>query len=213
MESILETERKIVDALSQVISPVAAERLLKRAVNVAGKQGQPLDPKSWVEVIEGPLQKELNGILPISGLIPSLKLLVRELNEATARPAAAPVTPALPTLEIPPIHDLVDFANPEARRSLVLDLAKWEGVLAVVLETDHGRESRLGNYTESLFTILKMGHWLLERRGEYKVFYTVLGSAQLVIRPLEDGWIGLVTRHEANLGQLLYRLKRIEAAH
>ncbi|MDX2004501.1 MAG: hypothetical protein SFU83_04415 [Meiothermus sp.] len=211
MEPILETERKIVDALSQVISPVAAERLLRRAVNVAGKEGQPLDPRSWVEVIEGPLQKELTGILPISGLIPSLKLLVRELSALSERPAA-PRSPTLPTLDIPPDFDLVALSDPDSRRALVTELAKWEGVLAAVLESSYGRESRLGSYSESLSTILKMGHWLLERRGQYKVFYTVLGSAQLVIRPLKNGWIGLVTRSETNLGQLLYRLKRIESA-
>ena len=211
MEPILETERKIVDALSQVISPVAAERLLRRAVNVAGKEGQPLDPKGWVEVIEGPLQKELTGILPISGLIPSLKLLVRELSALSERPSA-PKTPTLPTLEMPPEQDLINLADPDSRRALVLELAKWEGVLAVVLESSYGRESRLGSYSDNLSTILKMGHWLLERRGQYKVFYTVLGSAQLVIRPLRGGWIGLVTRNETNLGQLLYRLKRIESA-
>lgn len=202
----VETERRIVEALSQVISPVAAERLLQRAV---GKQAKPQNPKAWVDVIEGPLKQELTDVLPVSGLLPSLQALVKELK--SQRPDK-PTRPALPTLEMAPSTDYVDLEDEHTRRELVRELARWEGVLAVILESVHGRESRLGAYTDSLFTILSVGHWLLERRGKYRVFYTVLQGAQLVIRPVEGGWIGVITRQETNLGQLLYRLGRIEAA-
>lgn len=204
----METERRIVEALSQVISPVAAERLLQRAV---GKQSKPKNPKAWVEVIEGPLKQELTDVLPISGLIPSLQALVKELKSQISK-VERPTRPAMPTLEMAPSTDYIDLEDEHTRRELVRELARWEGVLAVVLESVHGRESRLGAYTDSLYTILSVGHWLLERRGKYRVFYTVLQGAQLVIRPMEGGWIGVITRQETNLGQLLYRLGRIEAA-
>ncbi len=204
----METERRIVEALSKVISATTAEKLLQRAVSAHAK---PQSPKAWAEIIEGPLKQELTAILPVTGLLPSLQTLAKELKAQVLKPDKPP-RPALPTLEMTPSTDYIDLEDEHTRRELVRELARWEGVLAVVLESVHGRESRLGAYTDSLFTILKMGHWLLERRGKYRVFYTVLQGAQLVIRPIEGGWIGVITRHETNLGQLLYRLGRIEAA-
>jgi hypothetical protein len=42
------------------------------------------------------------------------------------------------------------------------------------------------------------------------MFYTVLESAQLLIRPMGIGWIAVLARGEANLGTLMYRLRNIE---
>lgn len=206
----METERRIVEALSQVVSVMTAEKLLQRAV---GSQNKPQTPVAWAEVIEGPLKHQINEILPVTGLLPSLQALAKELKaQAQAPKPEKPTPPPTPTIEIAPSADYIDLADEKTRRDLVLELARWEGVLTVVLESVHGRESRLGSYTESLYTLLSVGHWLLERRQKYRIFYTVLQGAQVVIRPIKGGWIGIIARHETNLGQLLYRLGRIEAA-
>ncbi len=43
------------------------------------------------------------------------------------------------------------------------------------------------------------------------MFYTVFREAQLVLRPLDRGYLAVLTRNETNLGQLLYRMSKIEA--
>lgn len=43
------------------------------------------------------------------------------------------------------------------------------------------------------------------------MFYTVFREAQLVLRPLDRGYLAVLTRNEAKLGHLLYRMSRIES--
>lgn len=203
-----DTERKIIEALSRVISPVAASNLLKRALR--GQSPDLLGPRSWVELLEGPLQRELMGVLPVSGLIPDLQRLVRQLRAQTPSPEVVR-DPTRPTLETTDLTEYVDLEREQDRQGLVLELARGEGVLAVVLDSVHGQECRLGAYTDSLVGLLSTVHRLLDRKGSYRVFYTVLREAQLVLRPLDRGYLAVLTRNETNLGQLLYRMSKIEA--
>lgn len=203
-----DTERKIIEALSQVVSPVAASNLLKRALG--GQSPDLLGPRSWVELLEGPLRRELMGVLPVSGLIPDLQRLVRQLSAQT--PSIEVVRdPTRPTLEATNLREYVDLEREPDRQALVLDLARGEGVLAVVLDSVHGRECRLGVHNDSLVSLLSTVHRLLDRKGSYRVFYTVFREAQLVLRPLDRGYLAVLTRNETNLGQLLYRMSKIEA--
>ncbi len=203
-----DTERKIIEALSRVISPVAAHNLLKRALR--GQSPDLLGPRSWVELIERSLQRELMGVLPVSGLIPDLQKLVQQLRAQT--PSAEVVRdPTQPTLETTDLTEYVDLECAQDREALVQELARGEGVLAVVLDSVHGRETRLGAYTDSLVGLLSTVHRLLDRKGSYRVFYTVFREAQLVLRPLDRGYLAVLTRNETNLGQLLYRMSKIEA--
>ncbi|GIW34009.1 hypothetical protein [Meiothermus sp.] len=203
-----DTEQKIIEALSRVISPVAAHNLLKRALR--GQSPDLLGPRSWAELIEGSLQRELMGVLPVSGLMPDLQKLVRQLKAQT--PSVEVVRNSTrPTLETTDLTEYVDLEREQDRQALVLDLARGEGVLAVVLESSYGQECRLGVYNESLVSLLTTVHRLLERKGSYKVFYTVFREAQLVLRPLDRGYLAVLTRNDTNLGQLLYRMSKIEA--
>jgi hypothetical protein len=203
-----ETEQKIIEVLSRVVSPVAASNLLKRALG--GQSPGLLGPRSWAELIEGPLQHQLMGVLPVSGLIPDLQKLVRQLMAQT--PSVEVVhDPIRPTLEAADLTEYVDLEREPDRQALVLDLARGEGVLAVVLDSVHGRECRLGAHNDSLVGFLSTVHRLLDRKGSYRVFYTVFREAQLVLRPLDLGYLAVLTRKETNLGQLLYRMSKIEA--
>ncbi|MDT7919522.1 MAG: hypothetical protein RQ868_02900 [Meiothermus sp.] len=199
-------EQKVVEALSLVISPLAASSLLKRALG--GRSPELLGPQGWAELIEGPLQQELRGILPMSGFLPELEKLARQLKAQRPQQAQAP---AQPTLETTDPTEQINLQSAQEREKLVLELARGEGVLAVVLESSYGREYRLGAHNESLMELLTTMHRLLERKGSYRVFYTVLREAQLVLRPLGRGYLAVLTRNEANLGQLLYRMGKIEA--
>jgi hypothetical protein len=202
-----DTEQKITEALSKVISPVAAANLLRRALR--GQSPDSLGPRGWVELVEGPLQRELMGILPVSGLLPDLQRLIRQLKAQT--PSLEVVRdPTRPTLEATDLREYVDLEREPDRQALVLDLARWEGVLAVVLDSVHGRECRLGAHNDSLIGLLTTVHRLLDRKGSYRVFYTVFREAQLVLRPLDRGYLAVLTRNETNLGQLLYRMSKIE---
>ncbi len=200
-----ETERKIIEALSQVVSPQAAQNLLQRAL--AGRASGSLKPHDWVELLQGPLQRGLSAILPLKGLPPSLQSLAHQLAAQAPNVAVA----REPTLEATDSREYVDLQKASERQALVLGLARSEGVLAVVLDSIHGQEYRLGGYSESLLGFLSTIHRLLDRKGSYRVFYTVFREAQLVLRPLERGYLAVLTRDEANLGQLLYRMSRIEA--
>ena len=193
-------ERKVIEALSQVISPLAAESLLKRALG--GRSPNLLGPLGWATLIEGPLQQELRGILPVNDLLPELEKLTRQLKAQI---------PIHPSLEVSDPVQHIDLQNKEMRENLVLELARGEGVLAVVLESGYGQEYRLGDYDSSLVNLLATTHRLFERRGGYRVFYTVLEEAQLVLRPLGRGYLAVLTRNEASLGHLLYRMGKIEA--
>jgi hypothetical protein len=59
-----DTERRVIEALSRLVSLEVASNLLKRALG--GQSPGLLTPGSWVELIEGPLQQELRGVLPFS---------------------------------------------------------------------------------------------------------------------------------------------------
>jgi predicted regulator of Ras-like GTPase activity (Roadblock/LC7/MglB family) len=118
---------------------------------------------------------------------------------------------ALPALEATDLGEYVELDKEECRQALVLDLARGEGVLAVVLESAHGRECRPGVHSDCLASLLSTVDRLLDRKGSYRVFYTVFRDAQLVLRPLEGGYLAVLTRNKTNLGQLLYRMSRIEA--
>ncbi|MCS7067701.1 MAG: hypothetical protein RMK51_03240 [Meiothermus sp.] len=201
-------ERKIIEALSQVVSPMAAHNLLKRALR--GQSPDLLGPRSWVELIEGSLQRELMGVLPVSGLTPGLQKLVRQLRAQTP-PTEGVRDPTRPTLETTDLTEYVALERKQDREALVLELARGEGVLAVVLDSAHGREARLGAYADGLVDLLNTVHRLLDRKGSYRVFYTVFSEAQLVLRPLDRGYLAVLTRNETNLGQLLYRMSKIEA--
>ncbi|GEM84036.1 hypothetical protein [Meiothermus hypogaeus] len=203
-----DTEQKIIEALSRVISPVAAHNLLKRALR--GQSPDLLGPRSWAELLEGPLQRELTGVLPVSGLIPDLQKLVRQLKAQTASVEVVRNS-TRPTLETTDLTEYVDLEREQDRQALVLDLARGEGVLAVVLDSVHGQECRLGVHNDSLVALLSTVHRLLDRKGSYKVFYTVFAEAQLVLRPLDRGYLAVLTRKDTNLGQLLYRMSKIEA--
>lgn len=203
-----EIEQKVVEALSQLVSPTAARSLLQRALR--GQPSHLLGPRGWAELIEGPLQRELVGILPISGLLPDLSRLVRELR-AQDRGPSDPRRAAQPTLEVPDPTEYVDLSSEKERQALVQSLARGEGVLAVVLESIYGQELRLGACGPGVLEMLRAAHGLLERRGGYRVFYTVLGGAQMVLRPLGCGYLALLMQGEANLGQFLFRMRRIEA--
>ncbi|MCS7058465.1 MAG: hypothetical protein NZ849_00550 [Meiothermus sp.] len=203
-----EIEQKVVEVLSQLVSPTAARSLLQRAL-----RGQPphlLGPRAWAELIEGPLQRELVGILPVSGLLPELGRLARELR-AQDREASDSGKVARPTLELPDTTEYVDLSREEERQALVQSLARGEGVLAVVLESTYGRALRLGGFGPGLLEMLRAAHGLLERRGGYRVFYTVLGEVQMVLRPLGRGYLALLAQSGANLGQFLFRMRKIEA--
>lgn len=199
------TEQKIIEALSQVISPLAASSLLRRALG--GQSPNVLGPRGWAELIEGPLQQELNGILPMSGLLPELQQLVQQLKAQPQNPQRVQA----PTLEATDLTEYIDLQSEQDRHRLVLEMARREGTLAVVLDSGYGQEYRLGKHNESLMGLLSIAHRLLDRNGRYRVFYTVFREAQLVLRPLGQGYLAVLTRNEANLGQLLYRMSKIEA--
>jgi hypothetical protein len=203
-----DTEQKITEALSQVVSPAAAASLLRRALR--GQSPDLLGPRAWAELLEGPLQRELSGILPISGLLPDLQKLVRQLKAQT-QSLEGVQNPARPTLESTDRNEYINLQSEQDRQNLVLELARGEGVLAVVLESGYGQEYRLGSHNESLLGLLSIAHRLLDRKGSYRLFYTVFREAQLVLRPLGQGYLAVLTRNEANLGQLLYRMGKIEA--
>jgi len=203
----LDIQSRVVEALAQIVSRGAAVNLLQRALGQT--KTADLTPKAWAEFIEGPLQRELAQILPMGRLIPPLQALVQELKKQSPAVETPLPIPVFPTLEI--TTEYVRLSNPLVRQELVLELAREEGVTGVVLQTPYGLESRLAGQPGNLVALLAMSHRLLALKSGYRLFYTVLGEAQVVLRPLDHSWLAVLARAEANLGQLLYRLGKIEA--
>lgn len=200
----MDIEHAIIEALSGLVSRSAAENLLGRARALT--KNRELTPAGWIELIEGPLQRELGQILPMQGLYAPLRKIVKQLKTHAARSK----DPTETLQELIP-YEYIKLDSPQARFDLVLELAKMDDVLGVMLSTPYGWENRLPELGQEFLGILNMAHRLLSLRGGYRVFYTVLREAQLVLRPLGNSWLAILARNEANLGQLLYRLGRIEA--
>jgi hypothetical protein len=207
------TEQQIIEALTQLVSRSAAENLLWRALANSKKQPEQLSPQGWIELMEGPLTREISTILPISSLPPSLKQVVNglaKIKTPSATPAPAPA--ALPQNLMPPEPlEWVDLSSTEERKQLVIDLAKLDGVTGVFLESRYGHEGRLGANSDNLPTILATVNRLLGMQNHYRIFYAIIGPNQLLLRALEGGWLAVLIRTEGNLGHMLYRMNRIAA--
>ncbi|HEU4741510.1 MAG TPA: hypothetical protein VFS50_07945 [Meiothermus sp.] len=203
----MDIEQQVLEALSLYVSRGAAENLLKRAIKAGGRA--PLSPGDWARVIEGPLMRELAQILPVKGVLPPFKAILAKLHSSTTPPRNP--TPSFDDEpEIPPPLERVPLSDPAARQGLVQSLARLEGVAGVILETPYGRETRVQGLGPEFVRMVGTAHRLLVTRGSYSMFYTVLESAQLLIRPMGIGWIAVLARGEANLGTLMYRLRNIE---
>jgi hypothetical protein len=209
MDARSDIQGQIIEALTQMVSRPAAENLLRRALRASRGRASELGPRAWAALIEGPLQRELTQVLPVGRLIPPLQNLVHELK-SQPRTVEVPTPSAFPTLEI--TTEYFRLWDRAVRQDLVLELARAEGVTGVILHTPYGSETRLSEPGEGLVVLLASAHRLLALRGAYRVFYTVLGEAQAVLRPLGGSWLAVLARSEANLGHLLYRLGNMEAA-
>ncbi|MCL4454434.1 MAG: hypothetical protein M1157_02180 [Deinococcus sp.] len=204
----METFRKIVDALSDLVSPTAAERLLDRVLRNANLNAPDMVASDWVRLVEGPLLKELGDILPI-GRPPRLMALVQALQlEAPHQFAQGAHHNSSETLLFE--SNYVDLSTPETRRQLIQDVARIQGVLGVMIDSGSAREARLPGLNPELAAMVASVHRSVLTKKGYRLFYTVVEKAQMVIRPLGQGWIGVAARKEANLGELIYRLRRME---
>jgi len=209
----VDVEAKIVQALMGYVSRGAAEGLLRRVLHKAHKNPLMMGPQEWVELIEGPLLAELRQALPINGQIPPLKKLLKELRQlrvSASSPAAQAEAPLEPTLELP--LDWLDLSDGEVRLGLLQELARIEGVLGVAIQTPWGQEIRLPEDSGELPVLVNTAHRLLSLRQPYAMFYTVLGNAQLMVRGMGQSWVAVLANHDANPGQLLYRLRQLQTA-
>jgi len=208
----VDVEAKIIEALMAYVSRGAAEGLLRRVLHKARKNPRMMGPGEWIELIEGPLLAELRQVLPIAGQVPPLKALVKALRQAQAVPISTPAVPAslpsAPTLELPP--DWLDLSEAEARVSLLQELARFEGVIGVAVQTPWGSEIRLPEDSGELPMLVGTAHRLLSLRQPYAMFYTVMGNAQLMVRGMGQSWVAVLADHDANPGHLLYRLRQLQ---
>jgi hypothetical protein len=125
-------------------------------------------------------------------------------------PAPATVRAAPGSSATIPPTEWVMLGDEGSRRNLVQEIARMDGVVAAVLETPKGSEIRAPNFGKGLPRLISMSHRLLALRGNYRVLYATFERGQLLIRPLGQGWLAVLARPEANLGQLLYRLRYME---
>lgn len=200
------------------VSRGAAEGLLRRVLHKARKNPKAMGPGEWIELIEGPLLAELRQVLPISGQVPPLRSLVKALRQVQAPLPSAPVAPvapatptsppADPTLELPP--DWLDLSEAEVRLGLLQELARFEGVIGVAVQTPWGSEIRLPEDSGELPMLVGTAHRLLSLRQPYAMFYTVMGNAQLMVRGMGQSWVAVLADHDANPGHLLYRLRQLQ---
>lgn len=191
-------EESLLEVLSRYVSPRAAENLLRQAL----AQGRPTSPGEWARLLEETLWPELRRLLPFREMPPELKVLAREWRELAASQVAE--AEASETEEEPP-EEAVDLEDPLARQHLARRLARLEGVTGVVVAGKGGKEELFSEEPVPL----DLAYPLLRRQG-YGVFYAILDREIVALRPLSQGYIGLLARKEANIGRLLHALRRFK---
>ncbi len=206
-------ERLVVEALSEYVSPIAAQNIVTRALRKAGVDPDSLSPEGWVDFIRDPLLSELRQVIPIREPTGGLSRLLRSLEETPAaqqprRSEPAPAPPPRDTLVLPKRE--VDINAKNVREELVNELAREEGVRGVLLQGPDFQESRLPGM-EDLAPILGVVNKLLQKEKPYKLFYSVFEEGQLLLRPLGPALVALVAKREANLGRLMHVLNSYEA--
>jgi len=205
-------ERLTIEALTEYVSPGAAQNLFDRAVRRAGVNPESLDAAGWLRFLQGPLLAELRAILPVREPTGKLRRLMRGLEAAAARPAAAPQP--VPERSSPPTIDTasieVDLEDPATRERLASSLAREEGVSGVLVWGSAFQEVRLPG-VEDLAPILAVVHNLLQKQKSYKIFYSVFREGQVLIRPLGPALVAVVAKRQANLGRLMHVLNSYEA--
>jgi len=185
----------LLEILSRYVSPRAAESLLERAT----AQGKPSRPEGWARLVEGVLWPELKNLLPFQEMPPELKAWVREMKALAAQEAEGGEEEE-EELRL----EAVDLEDPGARAGLAQRLARFEGVVGVVVAGESGREELFAG--EPL--PLDLFHHLLKRQG-YRTFYGLLEDNLVAMRALGKGYIGLLARKETNVGRLLHHLRRL----
>ncbi|WP_456411653.1 hypothetical protein [Oceanithermus sp.] len=206
-----QTERLVVEALSEFASPAAAQNLLRRALRRAGADPNIMGPAEWSRFIQGPLMDELRNVFPIREPTGPLRRLIHSLDEAAlSAPPPAPARaqdPARNTLILP--KRTVDLNEAATREQLANELAREEGVSGVVIQGPGFTEARLPGF-DDLTPILSVTHSLLKKQKPYKIFYSVFQEGQVLVRPLGPALVALVTKREANLGRLMHVLNSYE---
>ena len=187
-------EERLLQILSQYISRRAAENLLQRTL----AEGRPPSPVGWAQWVEATLGPELLRLLPFREMPPELKALVRELKNL-ALPQSVEEEEEEEALE-----EAVDLEDPQARQDLARRLARLEGVTGVVVAGRSGKEELFSGEAVPL----DLAYPLLRRQG-YGVFYAILEGEIVALRPLAQGYIGLLAKKEANIGRLLHALRRL----
>ncbi|WP_038058583.1 hypothetical protein [Thermus amyloliquefaciens] len=191
-------EESLLQVLSQYVSPRAAENLVRRAL----AQRAPTSPEAWARLLEEALWPELSRLLPFREMPPELKALARQWREQ----AASLVTEAeAPEAEEEDLSlEAVDLEDPSARQQLAKRLARLEGVTGVVVAGTRGKEELFAGEPVPL----DLAYPILRRQG-YGIFYALLEGGIVALRPLAQGYIGLLARKEANIGRLLHALRRL----
>ncbi|WP_457630491.1 hypothetical protein [Oceanithermus sp.] len=206
-------ERLIIEALTDYVSPTAAQNIYDRALRRSAVNPDALDAAGWLQFVTGPLLEELRNILPIREPTGSLRRLVRTLEEsaqkeAAAQPAPRPARRGPPTIDAPRLQ--IDLSDPAARERLASSLAREEGVSGVLLQGPDYQEARLPG-VEDLVPILAVVNSLLQKQKPYKIFYSVFGDGHVLIRPLGPALVAVVAKRQANLGRLMHVLNSYEA--
>ncbi len=205
-------ERLAIEALTEYVSPNAAQNLFDRAVRRGGVNPETLDAAGWLRFLRGPLLTELQAILPVREPTGKLNHLLRALEEAAARPA--PTAQPAPQQHNPPTIDTtrieIDLENSAARERLASSLAREDGVSGVLVWGSGFQEARLPG-VEDLAPILAVVHNLLQKQKSYKIFYSVFHEGQVLIRPLGSALVAVVAKRQANLGRLMHVLNSYEA--
>ncbi len=191
-------EERLLQILSQYISLRAAESLLERTLS----RGKPASPAAWGRWIEETLGPELLRLLPFRKLPPELKGLARELKSLA--PHLPEATEEEEEGEEEALQEPVDLEDPQARQHLAKRLARLEGVTGVVVAGKNGKEELFSGEPVPL----DLAYPLLRRQG-YGVFYAILEREIVALRPLAQGYIGLLAKKEANIGRLLHALRRL----
>lgn len=202
-------ESAIEEVLSRYMAESAARNLLRRAL----VSKRPNTPGEWAEFVEGPLWALLRTHLPFRKMPPELEALAESLRaqaqaleeeemENEAPMGAEEGQGASRRERMEEIQEAVDLEEPKARAELATRLARLPGALGVWVQGQTGAEV----LAQKPLTFPAVAHRLL---SGYTSFYVGLAEGLFLLRNLDQGYVALLARKEANLGQLLQALRRL----
>lgn len=206
-----DAQRVVVAALSRWLPPMAAEHLLRKTLDELGVEPDSLSANEWARLLNGPLARNLQRVLPVPGIENELAAAAKRfaVREPIAHIAPFEPTPGPRSFQV---NKEVGLLNSKQRLDLIQELARLDHVQGVALLGPNFQEIRFPGSSPTLIKSLEV---FLDKIGKlassdvHDIVYMEMQNGTLIARRLGQSSVILFVRPGANIGQLLYSLNSL----